>query len=226
MPDSAQLLAAALQDRYRVDRELGQGGMATVYLAHDLKHHRQVALKVLRPELAAALGPEGFLREITLTAQRQGSRRPSSAFYRGPWDLRWLMVLKWGRLPMRLWWITMTSPWFIRWVLEAAVTTGGTWYARRRRGPLAGWIACAVIGLLIVVPEILEPKSPNAEVFFPPALYGLSRSFPFLVTGSLLSASWLRKLPPAVQFTVSIFAYVLATYVAVLAMIFIVSTWG
>jgi serine/threonine-protein kinase len=62
-------LATALQDRYRLDRELGQGGMATVYLAHDLKHHRQVALKVLRPELAATLGPERFLREITLTAQ-------------------------------------------------------------------------------------------------------------------------------------------------------------
>jgi len=62
-------LANALQDRYRLDRELGHGGMATVYLAQDLRHHRQVAIKVLRPELAAALGPERFLREITLTAQ-------------------------------------------------------------------------------------------------------------------------------------------------------------
>ncbi|MEO7476455.1 MAG: protein kinase, partial [Gemmatimonadales bacterium] len=61
-------LTAALADRYRIERELGQGGMATVYLAHDLKHHRQVAVKVLRPELAATLGPERFLREIETTA--------------------------------------------------------------------------------------------------------------------------------------------------------------
>ena len=62
-------LTAALADRYRLERELGQGGMATVYLAHDLKHDRQVAIKVLHPELAHALGPERFLREITITAQ-------------------------------------------------------------------------------------------------------------------------------------------------------------
>ncbi len=62
-------LTASLADRYRIERELGQGGMATVYLAHDLKHDRQVAIKVLHPELAHALGPERFLREITITAQ-------------------------------------------------------------------------------------------------------------------------------------------------------------
>jgi eukaryotic-like serine/threonine-protein kinase len=61
-------LSAALADRYRIERELGAGGMATVYLAEDLKHHRRVALKVLRPELAHALGPERFLREIETTA--------------------------------------------------------------------------------------------------------------------------------------------------------------
>jgi TolB-like protein/tRNA A-37 threonylcarbamoyl transferase component Bud32 len=61
-------LAAALADRYRLERELGQGGMATVYLAADLKHDRKVAIKVLRPEVAAALGAERFLREITTTA--------------------------------------------------------------------------------------------------------------------------------------------------------------
>jgi Tol biopolymer transport system component/tRNA A-37 threonylcarbamoyl transferase component Bud32 len=64
-------LAAALADRYRVDRELGQGGMATVYLAEDLKHHRRVALKVLRPELAATLGPDRFFREIEVAAKLQ-----------------------------------------------------------------------------------------------------------------------------------------------------------
>src|SRR5215831_11641016 len=60
---------AALSDRYRVERELGRGGMATVYLAQDLKHHRQVAIKVLRPELAATLGAERFLREIEIAAR-------------------------------------------------------------------------------------------------------------------------------------------------------------
>ena len=62
-------LATALADRYTIERELGRGGMATVYLAEDLRHHRLVALKVFRPELAAALGPERFLREIAVTAQ-------------------------------------------------------------------------------------------------------------------------------------------------------------
>jgi serine/threonine-protein kinase len=63
------LLRAALADRYRIERELGQGGMATVYLAEDLKHHRKVAVKVLRPDLAAVIWAERFLREIVTTAQ-------------------------------------------------------------------------------------------------------------------------------------------------------------
>ncbi len=64
-------LAAALSDRYLIERELGAGGMATVYLAEDLKHHRKVALKVLKPELAAVLGAERFVQEITTTAALQ-----------------------------------------------------------------------------------------------------------------------------------------------------------
>ncbi|HSE65335.1 MAG TPA: hypothetical protein VLB12_00015, partial [Gemmatimonadales bacterium] len=63
----AQLLdriKAALADRYLVEREIGRGGMGTVFLARDLKHDRPIALKILNPELAAALGPERFLREI------------------------------------------------------------------------------------------------------------------------------------------------------------------
>ncbi|HEX9692368.1 MAG TPA: protein kinase [Gemmatimonadales bacterium] len=66
-----QDLQAALSARYTIERELGSGGMAVVYLARDLKHNRQVAIKVLRPELAAQLGVERFLKEIELTASLQ-----------------------------------------------------------------------------------------------------------------------------------------------------------
>jgi tetratricopeptide (TPR) repeat protein len=69
--DLADQLGAALADRYRLERELGGGGMATVFLAEDLKHHRRVAIKVLRPELTALLGPERFLREIEIGARLQ-----------------------------------------------------------------------------------------------------------------------------------------------------------
>ena len=61
-------LNAALEGLYAIERELGEGGMATVYLAEDLKHERQVALKVLKPELAAVVGAERFLAEIKTTA--------------------------------------------------------------------------------------------------------------------------------------------------------------
>ena len=64
-------LSAALADRYRIEREIGAGGMATVFLAEDLKHKRRVALKVLKPELAAVLGAERFVQEITTTAALQ-----------------------------------------------------------------------------------------------------------------------------------------------------------
>ncbi len=63
MSDVPARLVGALADRYRLERELGQGGMATVYLAHDLKHDRPVAIKVLRPELAAVIGAERFYRD-------------------------------------------------------------------------------------------------------------------------------------------------------------------
>ncbi len=68
MPDALDSLKNALADRYTIVRELGAGGMATVYLAHDIRHNRKVAVKVLRPELAAALGTERFLNEIKVTA--------------------------------------------------------------------------------------------------------------------------------------------------------------
>jgi serine/threonine protein kinase/tetratricopeptide (TPR) repeat protein len=69
VPDSLTRLRTALAGRYTVERELGRGGMAAVYLAEDLKHRRQVAIKVLRPELAVMLGPERFVREVEIAAR-------------------------------------------------------------------------------------------------------------------------------------------------------------
>ncbi|MGE0555757.1 MAG: protein kinase [Gemmatimonadales bacterium] len=71
MSDPVARLSAALEGRYRIEGELGSGGMATVYLARDLKHDRDVAIKVLRPELAAVIGAERFLAEIKTTANLQ-----------------------------------------------------------------------------------------------------------------------------------------------------------
>ena len=71
MAGPQESLQEVLRDRYLLERELGRGGMATVYLARDLKHERLVALKVLHPELGAALGPERFLREIRTAARLQ-----------------------------------------------------------------------------------------------------------------------------------------------------------
>ncbi|HZI77690.1 MAG TPA: protein kinase, partial [Gemmatimonadales bacterium] len=71
MSNALNQLQAALSAHYRIERELGRGGMAVVYLAHDLRHDRPVALKVLHPELAQTLGTERFLREIKLAARLQ-----------------------------------------------------------------------------------------------------------------------------------------------------------
>ena len=71
MTDVLTHLQSALADRYHIEREVGRGGMATVYLAQDVRHHRPVALKVLHPDLAMSLGPERFLREIQIAARLQ-----------------------------------------------------------------------------------------------------------------------------------------------------------
>jgi serine/threonine-protein kinase len=68
MSDALQRISAALAGRYLVERELGRGGMATVYLAQDVRHHRAVAIKVLGDEVSAAVGAERFLREIEIAA--------------------------------------------------------------------------------------------------------------------------------------------------------------
>ena len=68
---NADQLNAALSDRYLVEREIGEGGMATVYLARDIRHNRKVALKVLKPDLGAVVGVERFLSEIQVTANLQ-----------------------------------------------------------------------------------------------------------------------------------------------------------
>jgi serine/threonine protein kinase len=94
--DVRQRLQSGLTDRYQLERELGRGGMATVFLATDLKHKRPVALKVLHPELAQTLGPERFQREIE-TAVRS---RPRPACGSPPMESCETQVL-----PGRLQWI-------------------------------------------------------------------------------------------------------------------------
>src|SRR5437764_13339113 len=71
MADLSERVRTSLAGHYAIERELGRGGMATVYLAEDVKHHRKVAVKVLRPELAATLGEDRFFREIEVAAQLQ-----------------------------------------------------------------------------------------------------------------------------------------------------------
>ncbi len=70
MSDAVTRLNSALEGRYTIERELGEGGMATVYLAKDLKHNRNVALKVLKPELAAVVGAERFLAVAVTETKR------------------------------------------------------------------------------------------------------------------------------------------------------------
>ena len=77
MADPVTRLNAALEGRYRIERQLGEGGMATVYLADDLKHERKVALKVLKPELAAVVGAERFLAEIRTRCRRSRAKHGS-----------------------------------------------------------------------------------------------------------------------------------------------------
>src|SRR5437764_13150438 len=67
--DAVAVVTAALGDRYAIDRELGRGGMATVYVAQDRRHAREVAIRVLRPDVAAAIGAERFVREIAIAAR-------------------------------------------------------------------------------------------------------------------------------------------------------------
>jgi len=81
VPDLLDSLREAIADRYAVERELGRGGMATVFFAEDLKHHRSVAIKVLHADLTAALGAERFLREIEIAARLQ---HPTSCPYMNP----------------------------------------------------------------------------------------------------------------------------------------------
>ena len=71
--DPFEAFRAAIAHRYRIERELGRGGMATVYLAHEFKHGRAVALKVLRQEIASVIGSERFLREIEVTSIREAT---------------------------------------------------------------------------------------------------------------------------------------------------------
>jgi serine/threonine-protein kinase len=72
MPNSIEQIQAVVGDRYRIERKIGAGGMATVYLAEDLKRGRQVAVKVLDADVAASMSVERFLREIRLVASLQG----------------------------------------------------------------------------------------------------------------------------------------------------------
>ncbi len=87
MPELLDRLKVALADRYAIQKELGAGGMATVYLAEDLKHHRKVAVKVLRPELAAVLGAKRCCGTPRQLAAGPAETRCQPPGRRGPWPV-------------------------------------------------------------------------------------------------------------------------------------------
>ena len=108
-------LEDALEGTYRIDRELGRGGMATVYLAHDIRHNRRVAVKVLHPDLATSIGSERFLREIQLTAlvQCDGAPVPQA------WSARtWQRTLSLNHLGPRAE-LSFRLEWLPAWLLQA-----------------------------------------------------------------------------------------------------------
>ena len=82
MDQTFETLKSALADRYLLERELGAGGMATVFLAHDPRHNRKVAIKVMHPDLATLFGPERFLKEIETTANLQHPTHPAAVRFR------------------------------------------------------------------------------------------------------------------------------------------------
>ena len=84
MTELPDRLTAALADRYRIERELGHGGMATVYLAEDLRHRRRVAIKVIRPELSAMLGGERFLNRLSDRQLAESRLQPAATEYPRP----------------------------------------------------------------------------------------------------------------------------------------------
>ena len=86
MTDVLDRLKAALSDRYTIERELGAGGMATVYLAHDVRHDRQVAVKVLRPDLAAPLGPDRFLHHPHILPLYDSGESDGFLYYVMPYE--------------------------------------------------------------------------------------------------------------------------------------------
>ncbi len=102
--DSLAQLSNSLKDRYTLDREIGRGGMATVYLARDVRHDRKVALKALNPELGAVIGVERFLAEIKVTANLQhpnllplfdSGESDGLLFYGAGEEVQTIVVLNW-----------------------------------------------------------------------------------------------------------------------------------
>ena len=126
LSETLESLKAALADRYVLERELGRGGMATVYLARDVRHDRPVALKVLHPELAHALGPERFSREIRLAARldhphilsvHDSGETAGRLWFTMPYVEGESLRNRLAREPQLRWWMRCGSPgrWPTRW---------------------------------------------------------------------------------------------------------------